>query len=309
MASILLPTHEWTESCERLAEQTTQADELLVCVDHATDPAARAAEERPDCTVVVVGDPEGCSGKANAVAAGLEAAEQNVVVLTDDDVPRDEGWLSRVKAGVERHGAVSGAPLYVHEGGTGRPLGAALEVAQGTLALALAFGDGVWGGATGFDRAHLDDEAALVHDLRRTVTDDLLVGEHLGGAETADRGLFAPVPVETSLSGVLGRYVRFSRSFEYAEGASNAPVYVLGVLQALVLAVGTLPAAVAMGLGGVAVLGLYGVPWRRRWSALFAPVSFLVHAAVTAVTVRRETFEWGGRRYRWRSKFEVKVLD
>ncbi|ADD07667.1 putative glycosyltransferase, family 21 (plasmid) [Natrialba magadii ATCC 43099] len=92
MASIILPTFEWTRSCAQLARQLEPEDELLVVCDHEDDPVA-SAELPENAELLVAGEPEGCSGKANAVALALEHASQDRIVLTDDDVDRTN-WVT-----------------------------------------------------------------------------------------------------------------------------------------------------------------------------------------------------------------------
>jgi len=276
-----------------------------VVTDAADAPAASTAAERDRATLVVAGDPEGCSGKCNAVAAGLERASQPVVVLTDDDVPRDADWLARLEAGVREHGAVTGAPLFVHTAGLGRPLGWLYEPVQAFVALLmLRFGDGLWGGACGFRREHVDDEAALLADLRRTATDDLLVGEHLTVEPHGDRSYATTVPVAPSLTGFLDRPVRHVLSFRYFEPGSQWLSLLMGVLQVLALAVAPLPAAALMLLGGVGVYAAFGT---ARWTVVFAPISLFVGALVTLSALANPTFEWAGRTYRWPAKFDVEI--
>ena len=63
-----------------------ERDELLVVCDREDDPVTTDAPA--SATVVVAGEPEGCAGKPNALAAGVERATHDIVVWTDDDVPR-----------------------------------------------------------------------------------------------------------------------------------------------------------------------------------------------------------------------------
>lgn len=260
---------------------------------------------RDRATLVVAGEPEGCSGKCNAVAAGLERVTRDIVVLTDDDVPRDPDWLERFEAAVRDHGAVTGTPLFAHTGGTGRLLAWLYEPAQALVALLmLLWGDGCWGGACGFHRQHVDDEDALVADLRRTVTDDLLVGEHLTVDRDGDRSFAAVVPVASSVTGFLDRAVRHVLSFRYFEPGSQWASVLMGVGQALALAVAPVPAAAVMLLGG---LGVYAALGARRWTAVFAPVSLLLNALVTLYALGNPEFEWAGRTYRWTGTFDVEI--
>ena len=83
--SVLLPTVRWTDACDEVAGQLRgpeafgggagETDELLVICDSPDDPVADRRGGLPARTrIVIAGEPEGCSGKANAVAAGMEAA-------------------------------------------------------------------------------------------------------------------------------------------------------------------------------------------------------------------------------------------
>lgn len=87
MASIVLPTFEWTRSCRQLGRQLAADDELPVVRDGEDDPVATA--DLPDqAELLVAGERERCSGKANAVAYALERGSQNRLVLTDDVTDR-----------------------------------------------------------------------------------------------------------------------------------------------------------------------------------------------------------------------------
>lgn len=137
-------------------------------VDHARDPAAVRAHGRPDVRLVVAGDPVRCSGKANAAAAGLEAATDDVLVRTDADFEHAADWLETITRGVERHGVATGIPVFVS-----RDLaGASVEPLTTPPSLhAFWFGGAMWGGAMGFRREQVDFDA-LCRALRRTVSDD-----------------------------------------------------------------------------------------------------------------------------------------
>nr|WP_276234152.1 hypothetical protein [Halosegnis sp. DT85] len=47
----------------------------------------------------------------------------------------------------------------------------------------------------------------------------------------------------------------------------------------------------------------------RRASALLAVPALVAAAPLGLYGLARDTFVWGGRRYRWRSKFDVEVLS
>lgn len=84
-------------------------DELLVLCDSERDPVA--GRKTPNgVAVCIAGEPEGCSGKANALAHGMERAENDRFVWTDDDFDRTSDWLDRLVAAGERHGPATVIP-------------------------------------------------------------------------------------------------------------------------------------------------------------------------------------------------------
>ena len=211
--SVLLPTVRWTEACSQVAAQLGDDDELLILCDTDDDPVAErrgsdvGAEEDtegfPDgVRLVVAGEPAGCSGKANAIAAGMEAAARDRIVWTDDDFRHPPEWLAALSADYERQGPTTEIPVFVGAD----PLGRFLEPAYvigGTVPLSR--GGIAWGGAVVFERSDLDVDALLA-DLRRTVSDDGTLAEHLD-VSAADRT--RTVTAGGSLRGSLERFVRF----------------------------------------------------------------------------------------------------
>ena len=152
--SVILSTARPTPALEEIAAQLRPEDELLVVCDTADDPMARREPELPDgVRLVLAGEPEGCSGKANAVAAGMKAARHDLLVWTDDDFHHPPDWLERLQADYDRHGPVTELPVFV-----GRdPLSAVLEplyVLSGTLGIYAT--DKVWAGAVIFERRDLE---------------------------------------------------------------------------------------------------------------------------------------------------------
>ena len=306
MASIILPTFKWTASCQSLYEQLEPDDELLVVVDTESAPAAGPVRERPDATLVFAGEPTGSSGKSNAVAAGLEAASQDELLLTDSDVPRGGGWLSRLKSGVNEHGAVTGGVLFAHTGGAGRFPGWLIEPLQAVFMIILMLSGGLWGGAAGFHRRHIDDMDALVEDLRRTVTDDLLIGEHLTTSVEADFALTAVIPIEAGVERFRDRWVRYALSFRYGDDASLGVAFLFGAIQAAALVLIPLPTILfSLLLGGV----VYWLFDTARPTFLLTPITFVVNIVFTGYAATRSEFVWGDRQYRWRDKFDVEVID
>jgi glycosyltransferase involved in cell wall biosynthesis len=132
--SVILPTVTWTDACAEVADQLAPGDEMLVIHDDYSDAVADRAGRLPEnVRLVAAGEPSGCSGKASAVAAGLEAADHERVVVTDDDFRRPPGWLDGIHADYAVQSPVSEVPVFV-----GRdPLSVLLEpvyLVGGTLA-------------------------------------------------------------------------------------------------------------------------------------------------------------------------------
>lgn len=105
----------------------------------------------------------------------MRAARNDRIVWTDDDFHHPPDWLARLHAWYERRGPVTEVPFFV-----GRdPLALLLEpiyALGGTLGIYV--NDVVWGGAVMFKRTN-PDEAAFLRDLRRSVSDDGILTEHL----------------------------------------------------------------------------------------------------------------------------------
>ncbi|AHG04794.1 glycosyl transferase [Halobacterium sp. DL1] len=296
--SVLLPTTRWTPACEEVATQLGPEDELLVVCDTETDPVAERVADEPDrVRLVVAGEPEGCSGKANAVAAGMEAARHDRVAWTDDDFHHPPDWLDGLQADYERHGPVSELPAFV-----GRdPLSVLLEplyVLGGTAGVYA--GDKVWAGAVLFERGDLDVDAFLA-DLRRTVSDDGLLSEHLDA--TALRRT-RRVAVGGSIRESLERHVRFSKIayIHDPRGMVASSVVTAGLAAASLLA-----PLYAFVVAALLFSGLYAAFGNRRWTAVLAYPAMLASLPLLVYAHARRTFVWGGRRYRWRSKFDVEV--
>nr|WP_237561250.1 hypothetical protein [Halococcus sediminicola] len=73
-------------------------------------------------------------------------------------------------------------------------------------------------------------------------------------------------------------------------GAVLTPLYTAAVLTVLHLAVNE-------------VLGV------RRWTAMLAYPAVFVFVPLILYALARRTFVWSGRRYRWRGKFDVTVVE
>lgn len=320
MACVLLPTTEWTPSCETLRGQLDVGDELLVLCDDPADPVARDPPADDAVRVVPVGDPDGCSGKSHALAVGLGEVgdDHDVLVLTDDDVERDAAWLATLTDAAREHGAVSATPVFVGDGWW-----RLLEPAMATFGSALlcAYG-GVWGGGVAFERDRLDLDGYR-RDLERTVSDDALLWDRLGEASASDGeggtgerdasgGVYTSpdlvnrVAVPGDLGSVRERFARFALTYRYWLPRATAALWVLLVAFCLLAVVS--PAAAA----GVATLAAYrsyrylGLE-RRTWLLAF-PSAFCLLLALAAAWLR-PSFAWGGRRYRWTGRFDVTVEE
>lgn len=296
--SVILPTTGWNDACEEIAAQLRPGDELLVVCDTAVESVVERIEDRPDAVrSVVAGEPEGCSGKANAIAAGMEAAERDRLVWSDDDFRHPPGWLDGLRRDYERYGPTTEVPIFVGQD----PLAVLLEpthVISGTLAVCHA---GVpWGGSLVFERDDID-EAAFLADLRRTVSDDGLLMEYVDvtSVERTRR-----VEIGGSFRDTLENQVRFAKIVRYHEPAGAVGQFVLGTVLAVGCVLFPLP---ALALLTVAMAGVYAALGVRRWTFLAAyPVAVAAIPLLVYGLVRR-TFVWGGRRYRWRGKFDVSV--
>jgi len=308
----------WTRACSEVAAQLGERDELLVLCDTDDDPVAERRGEGvgregdagetddhagetdglPDgVRVVVAGDPEGCSGKANAIAAGMEAAERDRIVWTDDDFRHPSGWLSTLNADYDRRGPTTELPVFVGAD----PLGRFFEPAYvigGTLPLSR--GGIAWGGAVVFERDDLDEDAFL-DDLRRTVSDDGTLAEHLD-VSAADRT--RTVAAGGSPRQSLERFVRFFQiTRRHAPAAAAVNICLSVGLATLCLLAPVAGVALVTALAGAAY-ARFGI---RRATFLLAGPGVLISPVLLAYALARRTFVWGGRRYRWRSMFDVGV--
>ncbi|UWG50949.1 Glycosyl transferase family 2 [Halalkaliarchaeum sp. AArc-CO] len=300
-ASVLLPTTVWTSAIEEVADQLGPSDELLVICDTASDPVDRdVSEDTGAVRLVIAGEPVGCSGKANAIAAGMEAAEHDRIVWTDDDFHHPDDWLERLLSAYDRQGPTTEVPSFV-----GRdPLSTLFEpqYALGGTA-GVYFGDVAWAGAVVFERNDLPDEGMFVRDLRSTVSDDGLLTDRL---DITPVKRVRRVEVGGTVRETLERHVRFVQIVR-----RHAPA---GFAINGVLALGTTVAGVLFPLPTLALLtGLFAVLYAafgvRRWTFLLAYPSVMVSVPFLAYGLLRRTFVWGGRRYRWRSLFDVEVVE
>lgn len=298
--SVVLPTVTAGDVIEEVAAQLGDDDELLLVCNVETDPVAERGDELPDGVhAVVAGEAKRCSGKANAIAAGMEAADHDRIVWTDDDFHHPPGWLDALQTDYDEHGPTTELPLFVGKD----PLALLLEplyAVGGTLSVYV--NDLVWAGSVVFERNDID-EGAFLADLRRTVSDDGLLGEYLD-VTPVDRP--RRVEVGGTIRASLERHVRFMKIAHCHGPRANAAS---GVTAAAVTV-----GALSFPLPAIAILtaltgALYASFGIRRWTFLLAYPAVLASVPAMAYGLARRTFVRGGRRYRWRSKFDVRVED
>ncbi|MFP8954241.1 glycosyltransferase [Natrialbaceae archaeon A-arb3/5] len=299
--SVLLPTMRWTDACEEVAEQLRPADELLVICDTELESVADRVDEYPDTVrLVVAGDPEGCSGKANAIAAGMEAAEHDRIVWTDDDFHHPPDWLAQLCTDYERQGPTTEVPVFVGQD----PLARLLEpthAISGTVAVFLA--DIPWAGSLVFDREDLGDEDAFLEDLRRTVSDDGILGEYVDMTPVRRT---RRIPIGGSARETLENQVRFTQIVRYHDPTGFAVQAVVAAVFAAACLLFPLPALALTTLTTASVYAAFGV---RRWTFLAAYPAVLASIPLLVYALVRRSFVWGGRRYRWKGKFHVTVEE
>lgn len=297
MASVLLPTRVWGSVCEQLSTQLGDDDELLVICDSPSDPVV-SHEPPENVEILVAGEPTGCSGKANALAYGLERARYDRLVWTDDDFDHADDWLARMKTAGEEHGVFSEVPIFVGDGAW-----ALLEPAFLTLgSLGMYLGGKTWGGGVTFSRSDVDLDA-LIDDLRRTVSDDGLLSTRVDAA--VDRSATEFVRVDGSLRSVRERLVRFVKVVNFSTAGDGS--FSLGLLTLFALGCLAFPlVGIALTTALTAVVyAFFGV---RRATVLLAFPSFVLLPAFVLYGIVATEFEWGGRRYRWESVFDVTVV-
>ncbi|WP_458207953.1 glycosyltransferase [Haladaptatus sp. NG-SE-30] len=298
--SVILPTVEWTVACDEIADQLAPEDELLIVCDDDTDPVTEHVEALPDgVQIVVAGEPRGCSGKANAIVTGMEAARHDRLIWTDDDFYHPSDWLTGLHADYDQHGPVSELPFFV-----GRdPLSILLEPVYalgGTLGAYTS--EKAWGGAVMFERDDLDFDAFL-RNLHRTVSDDGLLSEYL---DVTPLKRTRTVEVGGTIRETVERHVRFTQIVWRHEPRDIAVMSVVASVIAILCLLFPLPSLVVSTLFMTGLYAAFGV---YRWTVLLAYPALLVQVPLLGYGLARRTFVWGGRRYRWRAKFDVQVVE
>lgn len=299
--SVLLPTVEWNAACDQLAAQLASEDELLVICDTEQDPVA--TREPPDgVQILIAGEPEGCSGKANALAHGMSRARHDRFVWTDADFERDADWLDRLVTAGETHGPATAIPFF-----TGAGWWRLLEPWHGalfTLTFSLQAGDAAdtaWGGGVVFTRSELTVPVSeFVEELGGVMSDDYLLGQRLPHVH-AVQSMVTPVEVPGDFRSVRHRLIRFA-------GVNEGCLPGLVISSLLFVAGSLFPLGAALS-ATVGFAGIYAWLGHRRLNFVFAYPGLLMLPVVSCTAMLIDEFEWTGRRYRFPNSGDVEVLD
>lgn len=302
--SVLLPTTAWNTACEQVAAQLDGNDELLVICDSDDDPVADH-DPPAGVKILVAGEPEGCSGKANALAHGMERARHDRFVWTDDDFERAEDWLDRLVTAGERNGPATAVPFF-----TGQGWWRLFEPWHGALFTFMFYhqmagvADTAWGGGVTFTRSELTVSVpTLVEELRGVMSDDYLLTERLEDVH-AVQSMVAQVQVPGQPRSIWHRLIRFGRIVGVNEG------WLMGVVfNALLLAAGLLFPLIVAPLVTLGFGAIYARLDLGRANFLCAYPGLLMLPVVTCAAMLVDEFEWGGRRYRFPDSGAVEVLE
>ena len=295
--TVILPTLWPTDVVDQLTDQLGPDDELLVVCDTDSDPIADVDSLPEEVRLVIAGEPEGCSGKANAIATAMEAARCDRLVWTDDDFYHPPNWLAELHADYDRQGPTTELPFFVGND----PLSTLLEPAYvmgATLGLGLI--GAPWAGAVIFERSDLDEEA-FVADLRKTISDDGLLGAYL---DVMPVTRVRRVDVGGTVSESLERNTRFMQIVRYFSPYPNVTV----PLSTLFFACCLLFPLPSMIISTVGMAGLYAYFGLRRWTFLLMYPALIAQFPLLIYGLSR-SFVWGGRRYEWPERFNVVVVD
>ncbi|WP_330633414.1 glycosyltransferase [Halocatena halophila] len=297
--SVLLPTRQWTDSCAELAAQLGARDELLLIHDTPADPITDTEIQTPGVQRLEAGEPSGCSGKANAIRVGIKTARHDRLVWTDDDYHHPPDWLETMVTDYDTHGPVSEVPYFL-----GRdPLSKLLEPLYASAAsLPLHLGNQIWGGAVVFERDDIE-MAAFLDELGKTVSDDGLLMEYLS-VTSMDRTRM--VPIGGSIRDALNRPIRWTQILRWHFPGAIVATAVLAVFVLVAGVLFPLPVALFMTGSHLLVNEYLGV---RQWTAILAYPSLFVFVPILLYGLTQRTFVWGGRRYRWRGKYDVSVIE
>lgn len=296
--SVLLPTREEVDAIAQLEKQLGEKDELLVICDSVEDPVAESGLDSEKIELVIAGEPQGCSGKANAIYEGMKASENNRVVWTDDDFEHPNNWLQKMQEDCERHGAVSELPFF-----TGKNVLTVVSEPIYAFTMLMAYiNNQAWGGSVIFDRDTFNEEKFL-EELKKTVGDDVLLSEHL---ESKTLMRTHHVEIDKTPREGLERIVRFVKHVRYHEPVQTG---LLTATSFLLAAAAIFYPVISFAASTVFFLTVYLAMGRKRPTFLFGYLSLIILPFFLLYGLLRRTFVWQGRRYRYNSKLDVEILE
>ncbi|PSH00637.1 MAG: glycosyl transferase, partial [Nanohaloarchaea archaeon SW_7_46_7] len=277
--------------------QMSEEDELIVVCDSEDDSIAQSSFESK-VKLVVAGEPENCSGKANAIYHGMKASKNNRVVWTDDDFKHPDNWLEQMHRDCDRYGGVSELPFFTGN----NPLTILNEPIYAFTMLMAYLNNQAWGGSVMFDRDGFNEEKFL-EELQKTVGDDVLLSEHLE-SKTVMRTHC--VEIDETIRGSLERVTRFVKHVRYHEPFQTGLLTATSFL--LAAAAITYPLT-SFTISTVFFLTVYLAMGRKRPTFLLGYLSLIILPLFLLYGLLRRTFVWQGRRYRYNSKLDVEILE
>lgn len=153
-----------------------------------------------------------------------------------------------------------------------------------------------------FERTDLD-EGAFLRDLCRSVSDDGILDEHLDVTSLRRTRL---VPVGGTVRETIERHVRFTQIVRRHDPEGFASMTTVAALSTIGALLYPLAAMVLLTAVQLCIYAAFGV---RRWTFLLAYPATLLQVPLFVYGAVRRTFVWGGRRYRWRGKFDVDIVE
>lgn len=298
--SVILPTLSKGDVVSELSSQIREQDELLVVCDSEEDEVAKSDifASNENIRLIVAGEPESCSGKANAIYEGMREAENNRVVWTDDDFHHPDNWLETLHEDCDKHGAVSEIPFFIGQ----NSLGVFTEPIYALVMFVTWFEDQAWGGAVMFDRDTFNEEKFL-KELKSTIADDVLLSEHLDG-QTVRRT--RRVKIDQTFKKSLERITRFMKHVRYHEPIKTIFLTLGFILISMWCLVYPFESFLVSTTG---FLGVYAFLGEKRPSFLLGYTSLLLFPFLSLYGLFRKDFVWQGRRYKYNSKLDIEILD
>ena len=296
--SVILPTIHPVDAINDISNQLEDNDELIVVCDNERNPVAEIDfGSKSQVRLIEAGEPESCSGKANAIAAGMKAAENQWIAWTDDDFEHKDDWLKTLKQGCEEYGAASELPFHISK----NKLGCLSESVLAAAMLATYLDNQCWGGSLIFDRNLLDEEEFL-DDLTSTISDDVLLGEYLDFKTIRS---FREVRVDSNFEETVERGVRFLQIVRNHRPTETLLLTFVSFIIAFLLISNPLLGFIITNL---AFLGVYMFFNKLRPTFVLSYLSLIVLPFFTLYSLNRSKFEWAGRKYKFNSKLDVEVV-